>query len=201
MEDKLKQAISTYNKIAGIYSKYSSEKLLQFQLNEFLSLLKGKKILDAGCGGGRDVEYFTEEGYDAIGIDLSEGLIKEAKKKKGKFIVMDFRKLSFENETFDGIWSMAGFIHNSRDDVVKSLKEFLRVLKKDGILYIAVREGEGEEEVRKEKYNGEPRIYVYFKKEEFENYLKTNGFNIISSIVSEDDEKKWVEIFARKASL
>src|SRR3989338_3343675 len=162
MEDKLKQAISTYNKIAGIYSKYSSEKLLQFQLNEFLSLLKGKKILDAGCGGGRDVDYFTEEGYDAIGIDLSEGLIKEAKKKKGKFMVMDFIKLSFENETFDGIWSMAGFIHNSREDVAKSLKEFFRVLKKDGILYIAVREGEGEEEVRKEKYNGEPRIYIYF---------------------------------------
>ena len=54
-EEKFKQAIKTYNKIAGIYAKYSEDQLMQFQLSRFESLLPGKRILDAGSGSGRDV--------------------------------------------------------------------------------------------------------------------------------------------------
>ena len=60
MDEKLKEAIRTYDKIAEIYAKYTYEKVVQFQINKFISMLRGKKILDAGCGSGRDVEYFIE---------------------------------------------------------------------------------------------------------------------------------------------
>ena len=78
--EKFKQAIKTYNKIAKIYAKYTEAKLMQFQLTRFESLLPGKRILDAGSGSGRDVDYFLEDGFKPIGIDLSLGQIKEAKK-------------------------------------------------------------------------------------------------------------------------
>ena len=49
IKDKLKQTIETYNKIAQIYANYTAQKLLQFQLSKFISLLPEKgKILDAG---------------------------------------------------------------------------------------------------------------------------------------------------------
>jgi len=202
MNDILKQAINTYNKIASIYAKYTYEKLLQFQLTKFISLLPGKKVLDAGCGSGRDVSYFLEEGLDAMGIDLSEGMIEEAKKrvKKGNFKIMNFLDLKFKDKTFDGIWSMAGFLHTSREDLKKALKEFYRVLKEEGILYIAVVEGEGEREIKKKKYQNEPRTYVFYKKEELEKYLNESNFKIISSEINSDKGKLWLEAFAKKST-
>ena len=81
MKDKIKQAIKTYNKIAKIYSEHTENILMQYQLSKFSSLLSGKKILDAGCASGRDAAYFFEDGFDVVGVDISESMIKLAKKK------------------------------------------------------------------------------------------------------------------------
>src|SRR3989344_9680523 len=98
MEDKLKETIQTYDKIASIYSEYKFPKLLQFQLNKFISLLIGKKILDAGCGSGRDLQYFNEEGLDVTGIDISKGMLRECKRRAGIMgLQMDMRKMSFQD--------------------------------------------------------------------------------------------------------
>jgi ubiquinone/menaquinone biosynthesis C-methylase UbiE len=201
MKDKLLEAIKTYNKIAKLYAAYTEHELMQYQLSKFASVLPGKKVLDAGCGAGRDVAYMQEDGLDVIGIDLSEELLKEAKKRypKCKFKLMDFRKMSFKDNTFDGIWCMAGLIHTDRKEIPQVLKEFSRVLKKNGVLYIAVVEGEGEKVIKKEKYNNEPRTYVYFKLSEMEKYLTDAGFQIMDSEISQqENNKKWVEIFAKK---
>jgi len=201
MKDKIKEAVKTYNKIAELYSKYNFEKLLQFQLSKFISLLPGKKVLDVGCGMGRDVAYFMEEGLDVIGIDLSEKMIEEAKKrvKKGKFKIMDFRKVDFKDKTFDGIWSMAGFVHIAKDEMPKLLKEMNRVLKEEGIIYIAIKEGQGEKEVKAPKYKGEPRVFVLYQQLELEEFLKEAGFEVVNSDTSQEEfGDKWVEIFAKK---
>ena len=201
MKDKIKEAVKTYNKIAELYSKYNFEKLLQFQLSKFISLLPGKKVLDVGCGMGRDVAYFMEEKLDVIGIDLSEKMIEEAKKrvKKGKFKIMDFRKTDFKDGSFDGVWSMAGFIHVSKTEMPKLLKEMNRILKKDGIIYIAIKEGKGEKEVKAPKYKGEPRTFVLYQQLELEEFLKNAGFEVVNSDTSQEEfGDKWVEIFAKK---
>ncbi|MFH1376186.1 MAG: class I SAM-dependent methyltransferase [Candidatus Woesearchaeota archaeon] len=200
MKDKLKEAIQTYNKIANLYAEYTETKIMQYQISKFTSVLPGKKVLDAGCGVGRDVAYMEEDGLDITGIDISEGILKEAKKRypKSKFKLMDFRKMSFKAKSFDGIWSMAGLIHTDRNEMPKILKEFNRILKQNGIIYLAVVEGEGEEEVRKQKYENEPRTYVYYKLPEIEKFLGEAGFQIMHSEISQTDTKNWVEVFARK---
>jgi ubiquinone/menaquinone biosynthesis C-methylase UbiE len=200
MEDKLKEAVRVYNKIAKIYSKYNYHKLMQYELTKFGSLLKGKKILDVGCGVGRDVEYLMEDGFDVIGIDISKNMISEAKKNvpKGKFIIMDFRKMKFKDKSFDGIWSMASLQHIDRREIINVLKEFNRVLHNGGILYLAVYEGEGEKEIVKPEYNNELRHVYLYKKDEMEKYLEDAGFKIIDSEVNIAEDKNWLEIFAEK---
>ncbi|MFZ4461565.1 MAG: class I SAM-dependent methyltransferase [Patescibacteria group bacterium] len=42
---------------------------------QFLKVIPGRRIVDLGCGSGRDVRYFREAGYDAIGVDISSGLV------------------------------------------------------------------------------------------------------------------------------
>ena len=200
VKGKIKEAIKAYDKIAKLYGNYKYDKLLQYQLNKFISLLQGKKILDAGCGTGRDVEYFLDEGFDITGIDISRGMIDEAKRRvpEGAFKVMDFTKTRFNKECFHGIWCMAALADIPRENSEKVFKEFTRILDKSGILYLAVKRGEGQEIIKKHKYNDQPRIYVYYEKIELEDILKQNGFEILHSIISEDEGKEWVEVFARK---
>ena len=198
--DKIKEAINAYNKIAELYAYYNYNKLLQFQLNKFISLLPGKKILDAGCGPGRDVAYFLEEGLSVIGIDASLGMIEAAKKRveKGAFFLMDFRKLKFEDEAFDGVWCMAGLVNLPREELPVVIGEFYRVLKNDGILYLGIKEGSGEKIVRRAKYNDEPVPYVYYSLNEIEQALKKFDFTILESSVTYDEDEGWIEVFAQK---
>jgi len=200
VKSKIKEAIKAYDKIAKLYGDYKSEKLLQYQLNKFISLLPGKRILDAGCGTGRDVEYFIEEGIDATGVDISKGMLEEAKKRvpEGNFQHMDFTKTGFPKNNFHGIWCMASIADIPREDAVKVLKEFNRLLVREGIVYFAVKRGQGQEIIKKRKYNDLPRMYVYYDKIELEDMLRENGFEILHSIISEDEGTEWVEIFARK---
>lgn len=201
MKQEIKKALETYNKIAKIYVKYTADKLLQFQLNKFISLVPKKaKVLDIGCGGGRDVAYFLEENLDAFGIDTSNEILKEAKAlaKKDVFKKMDMLSLKFKENTFDGLWVVASLFHLTKKDSPTALKEFFRVLKPGGIIYISVKEGQGEKVIMQEKYNNLPRFFAFYSQQELENLLKENSFKILSSTVNDDQGAKWVEVFAKK---
>ncbi|MEK6907235.1 MAG: class I SAM-dependent methyltransferase [Nanoarchaeota archaeon] len=198
MEDNLKETIQTYDKIANLYADYKFPKLLQFQLNKFISLLIGKKILDAGCGPGRDLLYFKEEGLDVTGIDISKGMLRECRRRTNIMgLEMDMRKMTFPENIFDGIWCMASFSDIPKEDSSKVIDEFYRILKRGGAIYLAVKEGEGVEVVKKEKYNNLPRVYVYYKLNELENLLKKK-FVILNSSTANDNGTSWIEIFAKK---
>ena len=73
---------------------------------KFCLLLPDKgKVLDLGCGSGRDVKAFIERGYDVTGLDGSFKLVQRAREfTKVEIIHDDFENLSFKNQ-FDGIWS------------------------------------------------------------------------------------------------
>ena len=163
-------------------------------------MLKGKRVLDAGCGIGRDVEYLMEDGFDVIGIDASRNMVAEAKKNvpKGKFKIMDFRKMSFKDNSFDGIWAMHSLDHISKKEIVKVLKELARVLEKGGVLYLAVYEGMGELEVKKAEYMDEARHFYLYREKEMRGCLEEAGFDVSNSDVSNTETNKWLEVFARK---
>ncbi len=191
------KTIETYNKVASIYSNYNSEKLLQFQLEKFISLLSEKgKVLDLGCGPGRDSAYFKESGLNVVSIDLSDGMIEEAKKLNVDVIKMNMLNMTFKENEFSGIWSMASLQNVSKEDGKKLIKDLHKILNPDGILYIAVKEGEGEGLIFRERYNGQI-FHAFYTKEELGNLLKENDFEILESTVSIDEDTKWIEIFAK----
>ncbi len=200
VEENVKKAIATYNKYAKLYADRHADKVLQFQLNDFISKLPGKKILDVGCGSGRDVQYFMEEGLDVIGIDISEGMLSEAKSRcpDCKFEKMDILSISYPENTFDGVWVMASLSDIPKANVIKALEGMNKVLKGDGVIYIAVKEGDGEKLIEKKQYENSPRFYSFYRKQELEDYMKKANFKVISSVVSEDEGTRWVEVTAKK---
>lgn len=201
IKELIKQAHKTYDKFAELHANYLYQMIPQFQLNEFVSMLKGKKILEAGCGPGRDVLYFVEEGYEPIGVDKSKNMIKVAKKRvpKGKFQQMDLTDLKFDENEFDGIWCMSALTVLEDDDVKKALHQMYKVLKPKGIIYISVMEGQGQEVINDPRFENSPRYYNKFTPEKIRSLLEKENFKILKIRIDETShEKTWVEVFAEK---
>jgi len=202
MKNIIKKTIETYNEIAKIYADYTFNCVLQYYLNELISLVpKNARVLDVGCGSGRDVQYFLEYNLSPIGIDISHEMINEAKTRvpTGDFKKMDMRNLKFKENTFDAIWACASLYHITRKELPSVLQDFNKLLKDKGLLFISVKEGDGSKIIRKEKYKDLPRLFVYYNKSEIEKLINENGFSIIKSKIEKGSEKtNWITILCRK---
>lgn len=97
--------------------------------------IKGKKILDVGCGFGLYVDYLSRQGFDATGLDFVEEFIKKATLRRGTFIKGRADKLPFRNNEFDTILLFDILEHG---DDIKILEEAKRV-SKERILIIVPR--------------------------------------------------------------
>lgn len=85
--------------------------------DKFLDKIQGKRILDFGCGSGRDTKYFLEKGYEVEAIDGSEELCKAASKYTGRQVrQMLFQKLVEQNR-YDGLWACSSILHLSKDEL------------------------------------------------------------------------------------
>ena len=89
MEKYKEENMKSYNKHAKFFSEKFKDLLNLEERSEFrrlMELIKGKEILDIGCGDGGDASYFKEEGFNVTCIDISEKFIEMCKKKRIKFL-------------------------------------------------------------------------------------------------------------------
>ena len=192
--------IRNYDKHAKLYASVSYNILMQYQLNLFVGYLQGKRVLDAGCGSGRDTEYLIGERLKVTGIDASAGMLKEArtKVKKGTFKKMDLAKLTFRPKSFDGIWCCAGLVHQRRSAILGILKDFARVLAVGGVLYASVKEGQGEGYAPSKKLGGAKVWVSHFSQVEFEELVNDAGFELLRCFTDKSQSTTWINLFARK---
>ena len=126
------KTIKTYNQVAKDYDQKTSdfwEKVPKTFFNKFLNLTKGK-VLDVGSGPGRDGLLFKQKGLDVVCLDASEEMIKLCLEKGLNAVVGDFKKLPFEDNSFDSVWAYTSLLHSKKEEIDKSLKEIKRVLKR-----------------------------------------------------------------------
>lgn len=102
----------------------------------------GEKILDAGCGSGRNLIWFIKNNLDIYGIDKDESAINYLKAvfphfKNDRFQTAEIAALPFEDNFFDHIISSA-VLHfaKSYSEFNDMIKEMVRVLKPSGSLFI-----------------------------------------------------------------
>jgi ubiquinone/menaquinone biosynthesis C-methylase UbiE len=191
MKKNLKTTIETYDEIAHHYKQKTKNLELVEEIKKFKKFLpESSKVLDAGCGWGRDSKILSKTSK-VIGIDLSEKLLDLARAyaPDAKFQIGNISKTTFKDESFHGIWSNDTLIHLDRKDILPTLKEFHRLLKKNGILYISVKEGVGEGYEEEEMSNYKPRFYTWFKQDEIVLYFKKAGFRIIETEVFYEKKK------------
>jgi len=102
-------------------------------LSEFGIDIRGKRILDLGCGRGWLMEFAMEQGAEAWGVDISSFL---PPKLTSFLTIARGEYLPFEEETFDFIFCIDSFEHMEKPDRVA--QELRRVLKKGGGVFLSV---------------------------------------------------------------
>lgn len=129
-----------YNSVSKIYDElYGPEQLAKWEVaRALISFSKKDKILDVGCGTGLITEKIAEKAGSVIGVDCSEGMIKNARNRKNiNYIVADAHKLPFKDKEFDKVLSFTMI-----QDIIdwnKPLSEMCRVSKGDVIITVQKR--------------------------------------------------------------
>ena len=152
------------------------------------------KILDLGCGNGRNLMPFSEKKFECHGVDFSVEMLINAKryfeenKLNAVFEVGEMMSIPYEDNYFDYVICVAAFHHLNKKDQMKTLFEIKRVLKKGGKVYFSVWNKWQNLEFmvyKKEKYvkwrtkeHVIRRYYYLFNLFELKNLLKRAGFKI-----------------------
>lgn len=101
---------------------------------ERLHFMSNAKILDMGCGNGKNAIYLEARKFKVWGFDISEKAVSVAKRRvsSGNFIVADVAQLPYKRKYFDIIidWGLFHCIPVRKRSCVK--KEILRILKPGG---------------------------------------------------------------------
>lgn len=181
MEDPQHLTKETYNKIAEAWAQdHSNLDFWKEEFEAFKKLLPIGKILDVGCGPGHHTQ-FLQEVYDYTGVDYSEQFIELAKQKfpDTTFILGNMLDLPFKENEFDGFWAAASLLHIPKENSGTALGEIGRVVKENGIGFIALKKGEGQKIVVDEDDPNDKRFFAYWQKNEFQQVLEENGFELL----------------------
>lgn len=178
---------------------------INFWMNEFKIFQKycpKGKVLDLGCGSGRDAELLTKNGYDYMGIDASRGMLKMARKRvpTAHFHLMNFYELKFPPKTFDCFWAAASLLHVPKNRLGKVLESIKRITKENALGFISVKEKSTLDEgfLCDEKRPNLKRFFAFYTHEEFSAILRENGFDILENHLKIGKGGRYLCFFVKK---
>lgn len=157
------------------------------------------KVLDVGCGSGRDSLYFLNNGIEVVAFDASEEMAFLASQKiNHPVLVKNIEDMNWENE-FDGVWAMASLLHLKKEYIQEAITSCIKSLKQDtaGLFFASLKMGTGE------GYDEKGRFFSYYTKEELSNILeKTEYFRNIEFDINQDKLDRpglsWISFIAEK---
>lgn len=205
MEDS-QITLKTYQSIAPEFAKRNFyDWFWRAEFAVYHELIPGRKVLDVGCGTGRDAALFGRHRYDYTGIDNSPAMIRHARKrnKNGKFKVMDMTRIHFPQRSFDGFWAAASLLHIPKAKIGGVLKNLYRILKPGGIGFISVKyKSKPWEGLVEDAYVGFQRFFSYYNEPALRKFLEKSGLKVLKlySKVNKGDatKQKWICAFVRK---
>lgn len=163
-----------YEEHAAEYFRQTRDRVLP----EYWSMLESKvkpggRILDLGCGSGRDLKHFANGGYRPVGIDYSLPLLKLAARFSGQMTVLgNIRLLPFKAKAFDAAWALASLLHLPHSTVGGTLQQIAYCLKPGAPFFAAVKIGAGEE------WDSLGRFNVFYSVDEWAETLSKFGFAV-----------------------
>lgn len=144
-DERKERIVSYWEKRSGDFLEHKRAELHSpmaerwlYEIKKQLPQDKNLRILDVGCGAGFFSVLLAKEGYQVTGVDLTPDMVENARtlaeeeKTDCEFFVMDAENLRFADESFDVVISRN--LTWTLPDVKSAYREWVRVLKKGGIL-------------------------------------------------------------------
>ena len=162
-------------------------------------LSPGGRILDLGCGSGRDSAFFVKSGYIVTPVDGSIEICRLAE----QLLQSPVRCLKFDEldyvEEFDGVWACASLLHVCKSETDAVIERIHRALKDGGILYASYKLGEGE-------ISRDGRQFNNYTEESIKHVFSTNQWTLEDIWISFDVRKnkkneRWINVIAKKRRL
>ena len=192
------KTISYYNKNAFDFIISTQEvEFCEIQMRFTGILSKGSRILDFGCGSGRDTKAFLDQGCQVEAIDGSIELCKLASRYTGIQVRHMFFQELFAVSEYDGIWACSSILHLTRDELLEVMRKMVTALKPGGIIYTSFKYG---------TFSGERngRFFTDMTEEAFADFMsKMERLQIEEEWVTSDarpgrEEEKWLNLILRK---
>jgi ubiquinone/menaquinone biosynthesis C-methylase UbiE len=188
-----KEAQSAYDQMAEAYhmkrieGKDFNEMIEQPATFALLGDVKGKKILDAGCGSGIYTKILAEKGAKVQGLEISGEMLRLARKHcEGLGITFkqgSIDNLPYPNNSFDVV--VASLVIHYLKNPEKAFREFNRVLKKNGTLIFSTHHPvmEAYEETQMKRGKKQIIIQDYFKTGKFYWHIHQSKVDIPSYLI------------------
>lgn len=152
----------------------------------------GAKILDAGCGRGRNLKWFYNADFEIYGVDTNESNIEYCQeiysKQRGNFIKSSVEETPFNATYFDHVICNA-VLHFAKDKTHfnNMFTELLRILKPEGSLFIRIASNFGIEDQVKEIGNGVYKLpdgstRFLLTQHMLDELLKTNTVSLLENV-------------------
>lgn len=169
------------NNAADFCEKHDAVRLDPFHKAVRANIPAGSKIIEIGCGSGRDAARSLADGYDIIAMDGSKGLLAEIPrfhpelKDRLLFGILPCR-FDFPDGYFDGFYSVACLMHLYEKDLPETLKELNRIIKKGGKGLVSIPTTRND--VRDDGIDEKGRVMNVMALEKWESYFKAAGFAV-----------------------
>ena len=182
---------NSYDRVAEDYAREFSDELDEKPFDRMMLDWLAEKvnglgvICDLGCGPGQIASYLHRRGVKVCGVDLSSGMIEQARRLNPDIPFEQGDMLALTNvadNSYGGIAAFYSIIHIPRTSMVHALRELRRVLHPEGFLLITFHIGE-EVIHRDEWWNEKVSLdFNFLQTEEVKAHLKTAGFKLEEAI-------------------
>jgi len=155
------------------------------------------KVVEIGCGNGRDASYIVKHTKDYLGIDLSKEMLKLALKNNPgvNFQLADLETYDFPKGV-DIVFSFASLLHTDAESLKEVIEKIYASLNQGGVFFLSLKMGE----YHKEKVDRDglgPRTFYFYNPEEIRK-LSPNGLTVIYELPYEFKDQKWFSMILRK---
>jgi SAM-dependent methyltransferase len=197
---KKEVTVQSYNKGAKVLSKKFNKIGQRIEdVKAGLSYVQktNPKILELGCGNGRDAQIILQHSKKYLGIDISIEMIRLAEQNnpKGNFVVADIENFN-SPQNIDIIFAFASLIHFNKESLKYIFNKSHDSLNSGGIIYISLKHGKYQEKVKEDEFG--PRIFYTY---EVDDIIKSAGDKF--QLVMKDHQTKlgveWFTVVLRKS--
>jgi SAM-dependent methyltransferase len=174
---------ASYDRVAGRYEARFLDELAgkprDRELLDAFAASVGDPVVEVGCGPGQIGHYVRARGHHVVGADISFAMAERAVARIDAAVVADMRRLPLSAGAIGGLLAFYSLIHVRRSELDHVLREYARVLQRDGRLLLSAHEGRGEHEV--DEFLGErvPFAATFFQLDELVAAVSTAGFEIV----------------------